>query len=300
LSLTTLPYPSPARHAQLLSDSTENANMSDDSRRRLRSRVRAGERLFGCFAFLSNATVVEVLGRAGLDFLIIDLEHGGKSWESVENMVRAAELTGMHALVRVPAIDAIWITHALETGAEGIVIPFVEDAGQVRKAAASLRYAPTGTRGTCTQTRPAGFGADRAAFVERSRRMDEEVVLVGLIESRAGAEAVAAMLREEPGLDVVMIGRSDLASDLGRPGQGSDSEVEALTSRVVDDVCSMPPTRAGVAVYSGDDAARWVNRGCTFFAYPSEVGLLFAAATALREDLASACDRATERTVAAR
>ena len=162
----------------------------------------------------------------------------------------------------------------------------------MRRAAGSLRYAPHGTRGTCTQTRPAGFGGRRAQFVELARQMGEELVLVGLIESRKGAQAVPDMLRLDPGLDVVMIGRSDLASDLGKPGQGSDPEVERLTGDILSAVTAAPAACAGVAVYGAADAAQWAQRGCRFFAYPSEVSLLFDAARRMKDDLATACDAA--------
>lgn len=249
----------------------------------LKQDVRAGRALLGSFAFLSSPTVVEILGRAGLDFVIIDQEHSPKSWEVVENMVRAAELCGMAALVRVSRIDDKEILQALEVGAAGIMIPFVESADDVRRGASALRYAPQGVRGTCTQTRAAGFGAHRSRFVDFARQRNSELLLVGLIENRKGLDNIGEIAAVDDGLDVVFIGRSDLASDLGRAGQTSDPLVVQATRSIV--AASLAAGKqVGVAVYSGTEMAQWREAGCTFFAHPSDAGLLFDAASAFRRE----------------
>lgn len=236
-------------------------------------RVRAGERLHGCYAFLPSPAAVEILGRAGLDFVIIDQEHSRKDWQVVEDMVRAADASGIAALVRVAWIEDKEILHALETGAAGIVLPFVESAADVRRAAAAIRYAPEGTRGTCTQTRAAGYGARRGTFVEFARRSGGELLLVGQIESRKGLEAIDEIAAADPGLDVVLVGRSDLASDLGKPGQVDADDVRAGSLRIVE-ACRSSGTAAGIAHYEAAECRHWLERGCTFFALASETGFL--------------------------
>jgi 4-hydroxy-2-oxoheptanedioate aldolase len=236
-------------------------------------RVRAGERVHGCYAFLPSPAAVEILGRAGLDFVIIDQEHSRKDWQVVEDMVRAADACGIAALVRVSWNEDKEILHALETGAAGIVLPFVESADDVRRAAAAVRYAPEGTRGTCTQTRAAGFGARRRGFAEFARRTNGELLLVGQIESRKGLDAIGEIVAADPGLDVVLVGRSDLASDLGKPGQVEDDEVQAASRRIVE-TCRSAATATGIAHYEAAECRKWLAHGCTFFALASETGFL--------------------------
>jgi 2-keto-3-deoxy-L-rhamnonate aldolase RhmA len=236
-------------------------------------RVRAAERLLGSFAFLPSPGAIEILGRAGLDFVIIDQEHSRKSWEVVEDMVRAADASGMAALVRVAWIEEKEILHALETGAAGIVLPFVESADDVKRAAAALRYAPEGTRGTCTQTRAAGYGARRGGFVDFARECNRKLLLIAQIESRKGLENIEEIVAVPDAVDVVFIGRSDLASDLGKPGQTADPEVQAASKRIVDAARAAGKV-VGIAHYEASECAAWTQRGCSFFALASESGFL--------------------------
>ena len=237
------------------------------------SRVRTGQAVLGCFAFLPSPGLVEVMAGAGLDFVIIDQEHSRKSWETVENMVRAAQLHGMDALVRVARIDDTEIMHALETGVSGLVLPFVSSADDVVQARAAMRYAPQGRRGTCTQTRAAGYGTKRQRFVDFALQSNRELLLMGQIESRKGMEQMEAIMDVENGLDVVFLGRSDLAADLGKPGQSDDPEVERASQHIIE-TARRAGRVCGLAHYEAEECRRWAERGCTVFALASEVGFM--------------------------
>jgi 2-keto-3-deoxy-L-rhamnonate aldolase RhmA len=238
-------------------------------------RVRAGQPVLGCFAFLPSPGLVEVMGGAGLDFVIIDQEHCRKSWQTVEEMVRAAQLSGMAALVRVARIEDAEILHALETGAHGLVLPFVESAADVSQAASAMRYPPEGRRGTCTQTRAAGYGARRQDYMAWSRQCNRELLLIGQIESLAGLANIEEIVAVESGLDVVFLGRSDLAMQMGKPGQTSDPEVELACSTVIE-TARRAKRHCGLAHYQAEECRHWARQGCSFFALASEVGFLMA------------------------
>lgn len=247
-------------------------------------RVRAGERVHGCYAFLPSPGAVEVLGRSGMDFVIIDQEHSRKDWSVVEDMVRAADASGMAALVRVAWNDEKEILHALETGVAGIVLPFVESADDVRRATSAMRYAPEGTRGTCTQTRAAGYGARRGDFVDEARRHNRELLLFGQIESRKGLEAIEDIVAADPGLDVVLVGRSDLASDLGKPGQVADPDVQAASARIVQ-ACKAAGKAAAMAHYDASECPAWMAAGRSVFALASETGFLMRRLQEFRDEV---------------
>lgn len=245
----------------------------------LRARIHAGERLSGCFAFMPCAQAVEVLALAGFDFVIIDLEHAPKSWDAVEQMIRAAQLHRLPALVRIPEISGHWILGALELGAAGIVLPMLETLDQLQLAVDALRYPPLGRRGTCTQTRAALHGQMRATFAEHAQRQNDELVLVALIETQAGLEAAQNLMAQDNGLDLISVGRSDLAASLGHPGQASHPDVMAATHQLLRSASrrSGGACRSAMVIYEAAEAPTWLPDGCTVFIAPSESGLLMQA-----------------------
>jgi len=246
----------------------------------LKSRIREGSRLVGCFVFTSSPSIVEILALAGFDFVVIDLEHAPKDWDSVENLIRAADVHGLPALVRVPEIAPHWILHALECGAAGIVLPFVEHAQDVQRAVQAMYYAPMGARGTCTQTRAAGFGSRRGDFLRHAARQNDELVLMGLVESPQGVANAASILAVQPGLDAISVGRSELASAMGRPGQAADEAVMQATRNVLQAarVAGPHPRRAAMVIYSAAEVGTWDEQGCSIYLAPSESMLLHEAA----------------------
>ena len=262
----------------------------------LKSRLTQGEPVFGTFVFLPSPAVVEVLGLAGMDYVIVDLEHAPKDWETVENMIRAAELHGVAPLVRVSGNDEKEILQALELGAEGIVVPFVQTGKDARAAAAAMKYAPAGRRGTCTLTRAAGYGSLRASFVEHSERQNGRVVCVALVEDPIGVENIDDILAAEPGPDVIMVGRADLAASLGYPGKVDAPAVLEATERILAAIeCRpIPGCTAAVGVYGPDDAPAWLAKGVRCFFYSSDGLILHDAVKATVDRFHAAVDDAPD------
>jgi 4-hydroxy-2-oxoheptanedioate aldolase len=241
----------------------------------LKAKLRAGEAVLGTFVHLNDPGVVEIAGAAGLDFVIIDTEHSAKDISVVENMVRASEAFGVASLVRVHANEEKVILRALETGTKGIVIPFIEEPEDVVRARAAMTYPPEGIRGTCTVTRAAHYGAFRPQFDEHAARSNQELLLVGLIESKRGVENISEIL--ESGLDVAFLGRGDLASGLGVPGQSEHPLVHDAVDRVLNAVSATTSADqwCGIMPYYPDESRRWFDRGCPFLAYSVDTYVLF-------------------------
>lgn len=254
------------------------------ARQPLKARLAGGEPVMGTLAFLSSADVVEVLAVAGFDYVIIDLEHSATNPETALHMVRAAQVRGMSPLVRVRDNEEKLILQALEIGAEGIVVPFVQSAADVHRAAAAIRFAPDGVRGTCTAARAALYGTLRRQFLEHTRRTNGEIALVGLIEDMRGVDAIDEILACEPGLDAVLVGRSDLSASVGRMGEWNSTEVADATRRVIDAVAKQRrPVRAGMVLGMTEDTAKWVDAGCRLIAYGTDIDLLMHAAAQARQ-----------------
>jgi 4-hydroxy-2-oxoheptanedioate aldolase len=222
-----------------------------------------GQSAIGTLLFMADPAVAEIAGRAGFDFCWIDTEHAATDLLTATNMVRAAELTGMTAMVRVSDNSEKLILRALETGAQGIVVPFLQNREQAERAASAVRYPPRGTRGTCTVARGAGYGSLRGVFGQHVDEADSQVLLVGLIEDEHGVANVDEIL--DAGVEVVQMGNADLSAAFGVPGQHHHPKVLEAVEHVVRAVRGRSDRWAGIAT-SPADAARWVD-DCRFLTY---------------------------------
>ncbi|TIU32071.1 MAG: 4-hydroxy-2-oxovalerate aldolase, partial [Mesorhizobium sp.] len=115
------------------------------------------ENLVGSFAAIPHAVAIEVMAQSGLDFLCIDWEHAQISRDLVEGMVRAADVHRVPTMVRVPGHGSEAIAAALDSGAQGVLVPRVSSAGQAMMAVQASRYPPAGERGV-GPGRAAGYG----------------------------------------------------------------------------------------------------------------------------------------------
>jgi 2-keto-3-deoxy-L-rhamnonate aldolase RhmA len=180
----------------------------------IRPLLAAGKTVTGMLLFTGSPMVVEMMAIAGLDFVIIDMEHSALDLDRAAHLIRAADAANIAPFVRVPEVDAPLIKKLLNLGAAGIVLPHAnrENCAALLNA---MRYAPEGERGACQIVRSAGYTrGDWNAHAERANR---EVMAIPLLEEAttiADFEAMAAM----PGLDVYFVGPTDLSISLGVPG----------------------------------------------------------------------------------
>ena len=186
----------------------------------LRSRIRAGETLIGCFSDLDSPLAVELTGNAGFDWTVLDLEHGAATEASLLGLLYAAAATPMTALVRAPSAERLRIGRALDLGAAGIMLPQLQSAAEVREAVRYLRYPPVGQRGVALRTRGASMGALGHADV--ARVVNERIVGIVQIEA-PGTVADADEIAGLDEVDVLFVGPADLSHGLGVPGQFDDA-----------------------------------------------------------------------------
>jgi len=237
----------------------------------LRWRLRNGEVLFGPFMKLASPQIVEIVGRTGFDFVILDTEHAPLDFESVENLVRAADGVKLPALVRVYENSPSLISRSLDVGAEGILVPHISSGEEARALSRAARFAPDGERGICRYVRAAGFsGMDRYAYFEEANR---NTLVVAIVEGKEGIANLDEVL-STPGLDVVFIGPYDLSQSLGVVGQVDNPEVVRVVQHLVERARSF-----GVAVGTfADDAMsamKWAQNGVQFVAYSVDVGIIY-------------------------
>ena len=123
----------------------------------LKEALMNGKTVFGPFLKLTDPAVVEIMGFAGFDFVIIDQEHGPISLQNAQNMVRAAESVGISPIIRVNKNEETSILRALDIGAQGIQIPQINSTENAIQAVQSVKYSPQGDRGVCRYVRVANF-----------------------------------------------------------------------------------------------------------------------------------------------
>jgi len=179
----------------------------------------------GLSVMIPSPQIVEMAGRLGFDWVLIDCEHGTINRETVELMAMAAQAGGTTPIARPVTNSPDAILQVLEAGALGVQVPHVSTAGQARAAVAAVKYHPLGARGLAAGTRPAGygFGGSAADYVEASNR---ETLVCVQIEDPEGLVNLPAILAV-PGIDVFFVGPSDLAQAMGYPGRTDVPEVRS-------------------------------------------------------------------------
>lgn len=180
--------------------------------------------VLGVFSKTTDSAFVEAAGIAGLDFIILDCEHGPITSETLHNHVRAAKLTNINSIVRVKNLDTHAIAAALDTGAIGVQVPNINTAQQAKEAVEAARFHPLGNRGVCRFVRAASFGTqDKSEYFSNANQS----VVILQVEGLEGVNNLDAIL-DIPGFDILFIGPYDLSQSVGKPGEVSSIEVLAL------------------------------------------------------------------------
>lgn len=231
-----------------------------------KAKLKAGETVFGAFVRYPDAGLIEFLGYQGWDFLVFDAEHGTVEPRDCENMTRAAELRGVTPIVRVTTNQQPIILRFLDTGAQGLLVPWVQTAAEAEAAVRSVKYQPQGIRGLAG-VRAADYGQTQT-LGEYTEQANAETLVVLQIETARAVDHLPEILKVG-GIDVVFIGPSDLSQSLGLPGQAQHPEVQAAMQRVADAVA---PTDValGLMVRNLETARQWRQKGARFIAISLE------------------------------
>lgn len=249
----------------------------------LRSKLIAGQSVYGPFLRLPGPAGVELAAGAGFDFVIIDLEHSALNRETAEGMIVAARAAGITPLVRVPEAGRAGIERILDVGAHGVVVPMVDTEAQARVVGEATKYPPVGQRGLAGPTWADGFGA--LPLDEALVRLNQEVLTIAQVETRESLENLEAIARQ-PGIDMLFVGPLDLSQSFGFPGQVSHPAVVEAARRVIA-VARAHGKWAGIFAGTPETAAFWRGEGMSLIATGLDSAVLrqgyLALATAVRQ-----------------
>ena len=248
-----------------------------DPARTLRTRLGDGETLLGSFVNLGSPLTAELMGLAGFDWVVIDMEHGAGSEATLVGQLQALAHTRTQALVRVESLEPARFSHALDAGATGVLVPRLRSVADARAAVDYARYA--GSRGVSRLNRAGQWGLSEWA----PDRIDAEIVCGVQIETREALEVVDEIAAVE-GVDLLFVGPSDLSHALGL---GSPEHPDLLAkAKAVSDAARRHGKAAGMLVLSPSQAKRYAEIGFTFLGCSSDSGLLARSACSLVEELA--------------
>lgn len=240
--------------------------MSNDNP--LKRKLRAGQACFGAWMLSTSADMAEILAYAGMDFLLLDHEHGQGSIDDAIGQLRAIKGSDCVGVLRVPANDHIYIKRVLDAGVGGIMVPNVNSAEEARHVVDSCRYAPTGIRSAFGGMRAMKYGFD-PSYYEAS--FDNLLVTVQVENVRA-IDAIPEIAAVD-GIDLIFIGPRDLSASLGKLNQFDDPAVRGQIDRAAAAILASGKL-LGCTAASGKVAKEMIGRGYRFIIPGSDATLL--------------------------
>ncbi|GAA0720294.1 2-keto-3-deoxy-L-rhamnonate aldolase [Clostridium malenominatum] len=237
----------------------------------LKQKLSNGEVVFGTFFKLNSASLVEMLGYAGFDFVIIDNEHSNYSFSEMENLIRAGDCVNMHTIVRIPSATEENIAHALDSGASGVQVPGLTTVEQVKKAMVHTKYYPLGRRGLTTVQRACKFSfMNKNDYIKAS---NEDTLVVVHVENKEMVDQIEELCQISQ-IDVLFAGPADLSQSIGKPGEVNDPEVMALIEKIFT-VAAKYKKAVGIYVGNAASAEKYIKMGAQFIAFQSDVAIIY-------------------------
>jgi 4-hydroxy-2-oxoheptanedioate aldolase len=236
----------------------------------LKLKLSKGGPVYGLLNSVPSPLLIEMIGYAGYDFVILDTEHLSVNPESLENMIRAAECAGLTALIRVPNGQPEAITRALDLGAMGVVVPHVCNRTEAEQIVNACRYAPEGMR-AIGGGRTTGFGTiDLPTYFKRA---NQEILVVVMIEDKEGVEKIEE-ITSVPGIDWVLEGAIDLSQSYGVSGQTQ----HVLIQQAIVDIakaCQRHSVTFCAIPRDPSQITHWVEQGIKAMLLGQDRGIIF-------------------------
>lgn len=240
-----------------------------DAQRSFKDLFPAERPVAGMFVCSGDAGVAEICAGAGLDYLLIDAEHGAMNLESVAAQLRAVAGYPGVAVVRVPDNDAVLIKQFLDLGAQSLVVPMVHTAAQAEAAVRAMHYPPRGIRGVGSALARSARWNRIPDYLARAGDLVTLVVQVESGEAVSNAAAIAAV----DGVDGVFVGPSDLAASMGLLGQQEHPDVVDGVLRTIEAVKAAGKF-VGVNAFVEAQARRYLDAGADFVNVGADVALV--------------------------
>ena len=181
----------------------------------LKSKIQSGETAHGCWINMGSLVSAEIIGRAGFEWVLIDLEHGAGDAAIMYNQLQVLGSLNTTPIVRIDDITRPNVQHILDAGAYGIMFPQIQNEQEAERAIKMMYYPPRGTRGMSRAVRAVGFGRTADDYVSSLPNTIMGIVQIETENALKRIDAIAAV----DGVDVLFVGPFDLTTALGIFGQ---------------------------------------------------------------------------------
>jgi 2-keto-3-deoxy-L-rhamnonate aldolase RhmA len=207
-----------------------------------------------------------MLGVAGLDFVLIDMEHASFSTGEVANLIAWTHAGDVAPIVRVPQIEYHLIARILDAGALGVMVPNVKSGAEAKAIVDAVKYGPMGKRGVALGGALTAFkGVNPAEFLDYSNRNTIVICQIESVEGLQNLEDIAST----PGVDILWVGHFDLTQSMGIPGQFHDPRFLDGLKQVVE-TAKKHGLKAGLQPGSVEQAQEWIEMGYNVISYSSD------------------------------
>lgn len=235
----------------------------------IRLQIKSGNCSVGSWMQIPNTSVAEIMGRAGYDWVAVDMEHGAISVSQLPDLFRALELGGTLPLARIAHAHPKDCKRVLDSGAGGIIVPMIENAEQLIAVRDACRWPPAGSRGVAF-SRANLFGKNFDAYYAES----QAPLLVAMIEQYDSLSNLEKIL-DVDGLDAILVGPYDLSASMGIAGQFEEPEFRTAMNRILD-AANKKKVPAGIHVVapSPEELQQRIKEGYRFLAYSIDAVML--------------------------
>jgi 2-dehydro-3-deoxyglucarate aldolase/4-hydroxy-2-oxoheptanedioate aldolase len=217
-----------------------------------------------------NPNLARMLATAGLDSMIIDMEHGTFDWPDMSDMIAVARGTDVAPVVRIPEIRRETVLKPLDAGASGLLVPMINSPEEAEEVVRLVKYPPAGARGTALRRGHSDYRPVSAE--EYLRQANDEVAILLQIETFQALEQVDDLAAIE-GVDALFVGPSDLSVDMGIPGKVWDRKLREAYSKVIT-AGKRHGVATGIQMFDVGQAKELVTEGVRYLSFSSDVNLL--------------------------
>lgn len=237
-------------------------------------KLKEGKKVSACWNQLGSNISAEIIAEAGFDVMVIDMEHAHTTLPDVIKMIQATKGTECVPIIRVPWNDIVWCKQALDTGAYGIHVPYVQTKEEAEKAVSYCKYPMKGVRGIAMSHRAVNYGMNKEYFP----RANDEVMVIVAIETPLGVENIKEIMSVE-GVDGIFIGPADLATSMGHLADPSHPEVQEAIRKIEEAV--IPSNKfLGTVAANAEAAKKLYDKGYGIVYMMSDIGALVKCAKA--------------------